>query len=223
MRRVRKQKERRTFLWGLVAAGAVMLALTVPSVQSVEIEGLSEPIIRVEEDWELVLNEPDGNVDSPQFHTIMSPEDDLYRNYAQVLWNYRETPGFTPGGVQLQSYDDDVILQRRSIEFQKLDTVAETLRWTQALSTDGVILTFEVLNGTSTTWGAFGRDMRLDSSTGLSNLSTYDPAVSVESSCITYGSNRVDSMKITQVRYYGPSGLLHTDSTPRVVFEYEDD
>lgn len=205
----------------LLVAGAGSLSLLgLPPERA--ISQSVEPVIRIEEDWTLVLNEPDDNVDSPQFHTIMAPYSTYASNYAQVLWNYRETPEFVSGGVQLQSYEADRMTRARSMEFRKLDTNAETITWTQRLETDGVALTFEVDNGASETWGSFGKDMRLSSDAHLPDLGSYDPEFSVQNSGVTYGSNRVDLMVITQVRYYGPSGLLSVDPTTRVVFERED-
>ena len=87
-------------------------------------------------------------------------------------------------------------------------TTAETITWTQALYTDGATLSFEVFNGRSTTWGAFDRDMRIDSYASLPDLDSYSPATTVQNSCVTYGLNRVDSMQITQVRYFDSSGSL---------------
>lgn len=169
----------------------------------------------------LVLNEPDGNVDSPQFNTVMSPFQEVESFFAQVLWNYRETPDFTSGGVQLQSYEGESLLRRKSMEFGQLSTSAETITWTQGLTTDGVALFFQVTNGESSTWGTFGRDMSISSDASLPDLSAYSPDVSAQQSCITYGSNRVDELVITQVRYYGASGLLGVDNTPRVVFQLD--
>jgi len=182
------------------------------------------PVVRIEEDWMLVLNEPDEDVDSPQFHTVMSPSNTTDSNYAQVLWNYREVSGFVSGGVQLNSYDDDFRLRYRSVETRQLSNTAETITWTQGLSTDGVMLSFDISNGQSTTWGTFGRDMRIDESANLPSLNEYTPETSVENSCITYGSNRVELLMITGVRYYAADGLLlSVDTTPRVVYEFGDD
>ncbi len=167
----------------------------------------------------LVLNEPNGNIDCPQFHTLMSPFDDTESFFAQVLWNYRETPEFTSGGVQLQSYNGEDLIRRRSMEYGQLSATAETITWTQTLATDGAELSFEVSNGESTTWGNFGKDMRISADADLASLEDYSPDVSVRESCVTYGSNRVEMMVITQVRYYGAGGLLGVDETPHVVFE----
>jgi len=210
---------------GGFTVGALFLAFSSVSPAPAQSDGaaalpiFTEPVVRIEEDWALVLNEPDGNVDSPQFHTVMSPFDDAKSFFAQVLWNYREAPEFLPGGVQLQSYQGDKLVRRRSMEYGQLSVTAETVTWTQSLTTDGAVLSFEVSNGQSSTWGSFGKDMRIDEDAGLKGLDGYSTDVSVKESYVTYGSNRVDSMSITQVRYYGASGLLWVDATPRVVFE----
>jgi hypothetical protein len=107
------------------------------------------------------------------------------------------------------------------MEFGQLSNAAETITWTQTLETDGMRLSVHVSNGQSTTWGAFGKDMTIHADAGLPDLSGYDPQTSASESCVTYGSNRVDLLVITQVRYYGASGLLHVDNTPRVVSELE--
>jgi hypothetical protein len=168
------------------------------------------------------INDPDNNVDSPQFHTVMSPFTDFDENFAQVLWNYRETPEFRHGGVQMQGYYGDDLTVSRSLEFAQLNTTAETITWTQSLETDGSTLTFEVKDGSSATWGAFGKDMRLAYSANLPSLAGYSPDFSVENSGPTYGANRVNRMRIVRVRYYGASGLLYTDHNPKVVFALQE-
>ncbi len=225
--RVRNVRWRYASTAGGLTAAALVLALASVSPAPAQSAGdtaappSTEPVLRVEEDWILVLNEPDGNVDSPQFHTVMSPFADVGSFFAQVLWNYRETPDFTSGGVQLQSYNGEDLIRRRSMEYGQLSSTAETITWTQSLTTDGALLSFEVSNGRSTTWGTFGRDMRIDEDADLASLGDYSPDVSATESCVTYGSNRVETMSIVQVRYYGASGLLRVDATPRVVFELE--
>lgn len=211
---------RRGGLTVLVGATATLLAPHSRVLSDVAV--VPEPVLRVEEDWKLILNEPDEGVDSPQFHTVMSPYGDVDSTYAQVLWNYREAPDYREGGVQLQCYDGDYLLRRRSIEYGQLSTRAESITWTQALETTGFEIVFEVFNGSSDTWGSFGHDMRISSEVSIAGLSYYDPKVSQQNSCITYGSNRVDKLVITQVRWYGATGLIAVDSTERVVFDIED-
>ncbi len=204
--------------WGLVfilpaAVFSFGPLLMRPSSASVP---TSEPVLRIEEDWELAVNEPNDNVVSPQFHTVMSPFGNLDSYFAQTLWNYREAPDFIAGGVQLQCYAGESLIRTRSVESRMLSTSAETITWTQSLETDGTNLVFSVFNGVSMTWGAFGRDMNISSTANLPDLNQYDPSVSASNSCVTFGSNRVEHLILKQVRYYGASGLLGVDSTERV-------
>lgn len=207
----------RTFFGGVL----VVSVAATPVALSQDADAL--PIVRVEEDWQLVLNEPNDGTDCPQFHTVMSPTGTVDEYYAEVLWNHREIPEYASGGVQLRSWYDELLLRRRSVEYRTLSTSAETITWTQAMQADADVLTFWVLNGNSTTWGAFGRDMVIDVPTGILDLSLYSPTVSAANSCITYGSNRVESLRITAVRYYGPEDvLLWEDFTTLNVYELGD-
>jgi len=208
--------------WTVATLGLGLSALLIQPETATSSGEPAEPVIRIEEDWQLVLNEPDNNVDSPQFHTVMSPQGDIDSYYAQVLWNYRETPEFVSGGVQLHSYNGDTQLRRRTVEYPQLNTTAETITWTQALTLEASWVTFEVINGQSTTWGTFGRDMNIPLDASLGDLSSYTTDASVQNACVTYGSNRVDQLLITQVRRYGASGLLSVDNVPKIVFQYED-
>ena len=128
-----KQKTFRALGVGGLATSALLLVWSANGARS----QVAPSVVRVEEDWMLVLNEPNGVVDSPQYHTVMSPFSDFEESYAQVLWNYRETPEFRRGGVQMQGYYGETLTASRSLEFAQLNTYAETIRWTQSLSTDG--------------------------------------------------------------------------------------
>src|ERR1041384_5088407 len=74
-------------------AMAVIL-IAAPAARAQDGGSGSDPIVRVEEDWVLSLNEPNDDADSPQFHTVMSPYSGTNSGFAQVLWNYAETPHF---------------------------------------------------------------------------------------------------------------------------------
>ncbi len=176
-------------------------------------------IMRIEQDWQLVLNEPGAEVNAPQFHTVISPNGGLNNGYAQVSWNYRELPDFTSGGLQVQMWSGDGDPQLTSVGEGVLSTNAETITWTQRLTTDGTQLTFAIINGHSTSWGAFGGDA-MTASLPLShpNLNQYSTSVTQTNSWITFGANRVNSLVITQVRYYNTDGLVRTDSTPVVIY-----
>ena len=208
------------WLGGLPAAVAVVCAVMYLAPATPGLGQDAEQVLRVEEDWELVLNEPGNRVNAPQFHTIMSPVSDTESVYAQVTWNYREVPDAAPGGVQIQAWSGDQVLQIKDRVSDQFSTVAETVSWTQRLETNGSLLLFRVLNGSSTTWGSFGgSEWNVEGHTDIPNLNSYSPGVSTSGAAITYGSNRVDSLILKQVRYYGVNGLISTDSVERVVFK----
>ncbi|NLX12522.1 MAG: hypothetical protein GXY44_02570 [Phycisphaerales bacterium] len=193
-----------------------LLILTLPPVQADD--DTSPAIVRVEEDWILVLNEPNDAMFAPQFHTVMSPFGHLESVYLQVIWNYWEYPEFEPGGLQMQAWDGGLIEYEKDFHGQQLSTNAETVSWTQVLETDGTVLTFRIENGHSQTWGNFGGEyMQIHGVTNLPNLNRYLTNLSVVNSLVTYGANRVDLFAIAAVRYYSEEGLIVTDNVTKVI------
>ncbi len=212
----RTQGNRKMFA-RVLTVGALLAAIAVPaSVAQAQTAG---SIVRVEEDWAIVLNEPNDGISSPQFHTVMSPTGDLNSLYAQVTWNYRESPDFAPGGLELQMRNGEVLAQNKIGREDQFSTWAETIRWTQTMETNGVNLNFSIKDGQSITWGPFGygEGLHVSESGGPLNLNTYSPDVSVQNACITYGSNRVNALVLMEVRYYSQTGLVKTDGM-RVVY-----
>jgi hypothetical protein len=80
---------------------------------------------------------------------------------------------------------------------------------------------FEVLNGSSDTWGSFGAAGELLSSvpTTLTNLNEYSPEASVGNSGVGFSKNRVQFLKLVRVRYHLASGEVIEDGTVRTVYE----
>ncbi|MEW6253218.1 MAG: hypothetical protein AB1716_21475 [Planctomycetota bacterium] len=207
-------------LVALAFAGfAALLLLPARGLPRAEADG-GEMILMVEEDWKLILNEPGALKNAPQFHTVMSPDLNLNGSYAQVLWNYREYPSYAPGGLQLDGWHGDVKTRTLTVGEEPLSSSAETITWTQRLATSGSQLAFQVLNGNATSWGSFGgENMTMSFWAAVPDLNHYSPLFSKESALITYGSNRVNLLVITEVRKYGASGLISRDTTPIIVFQ----
>jgi hypothetical protein len=204
----------------LVVCGTVLGVGVVMIGPAVAFEH-QEQIVRVEEDWKLVLNEPNDAVNAPQFHTVMSPYGNVDSVYLQATWNYQEEPDFAAGGLQLQAWNgEECALSRGFLDGRQLSTDAETVTWTQVLDINESIVSFEIINGRSVTWGSFGGgSMKLQGELYPADLNAYSPQVSRANSFVSYGSNRVDLLVITEVRYYGREGLLHRDTTPKVVLQ----
>lgn len=176
-------------------------------------------IIRIEEDWGIVLNEPNDLLEAPQFHTVISPTGNMDSIYFQTSWNYWELPQFYSGGIQLQSWNDDECIYDQAFQGEQLSQISELVLWTQTMFTNGTQVFARIDNGYSSTWGSFGGDsFKLHADTAMRNLNAYDPAISVTNSWITYGSNRVSGLLLLRVRYYDNSGLVFEDDTIRYVY-----
>jgi len=199
-----------------LTAAACLLA----GAASYAFEGTPD-IARVEEDWELILDEPANQKDAPQLMTVMSPKADLSDLHGMVTWNYREIPSYWSGGLQLQSWADDLFLVSKNFRETEFSTTGETITWTQSLSVSSNILTLQIKDGASDTWGSFGgTKMQLSDTILISNLNGYSPEVSVDNSAVTYGAYRVVKFRIKAVRYYdAANNLIATDTTSRVVHQ----
>jgi hypothetical protein len=179
------------------------------------------PIVtQVQEDWELVIGTPSQNSDAPQVTCLISPVGNADSLHATFVVNHHDMPAFTAGGLQLQTWNGDEILA--SIRYPNqavLNTIGETIRWTQVMRITAEGLVFEVVGGSSTTWGNFGGEgtLKLMVNTSLENLNGYDPAVSVKDSAVSYAGNRVRLLVLKRVRVYSATGLIGEDNNPRIV------
>lgn len=180
--------------------------------------------MRIEEDWQLVLNEPRAEVTAPQFHTVMAPGTSMNGLYFQVTWNYRELPDFAEGGLQMQVWNGEVDFASREVGSESLSRDAETVSWTSRLSTDTAHVTFSIMNGHSSSWGDFGGEsMTVRTARPVANLDSYSAGISAENSWITYGSNRVQRLVLLRTRQYDAYGnLTSEDNTQRVIFQQDD-
>jgi hypothetical protein len=177
-------------------------------------------VARVEEDWELIVNDPDINDNSPQITCVIAPLT-VDSGYLAVDVNFHSQPEYSAGGVQIHIWSpNQPMLVADSGLTAALGTTNETITWTTKMSVAHNNLTFEVVNGNSTTWGAFGNDGELQLSVGalLASLDGYSPNVSLDNSGVPYASNRVTSLTLKAVRWYSASGtLLQQNTTPQLV------
>ncbi len=188
-------------------------------------EGSTSPaIVRVEEDWELVVGDPDPDNLSPQATIVFTPLAAAEGLYAALDINHHSQPEFSSGGLQLQVWRDDEPLATAQIASHTLlHHNNENVRWTQSLNLADGNLTFAVTDGQSDTWGEFGAAGQLSLTVGttLNNLSSYNPATSVSNSGIGFSANRVKSLKLKRVRAYNAAGEVTLDPTERAVYERE--
>jgi hypothetical protein len=82
-------------------------------------------------------------------------------------------------------------------------------------------LVFEIINGTSESWGSFGNgEMKLQVETWRDHLNWYDPEFTTHNSRIGFASHRVRNFTLERIRYYSANGLKSTDDAPRVLHQY---
>jgi hypothetical protein len=179
--------------------------------------------IRVEEDWYVMIGTPEPEADSPQISTVLAPSWSLGGRYAVFDMNCATQPGFSSGGVQLQLWQNDAIQQTRSnTNWDSLHLVNEEIRYTSVMRIEDDNLVFEIINGSSESWGVFGTgEMKLQCPTWRRHLNQYDPAFTVWNSRIGFASHRVRRFTLERVRYFSKDGLESTDDTPRVLHQYD--
>jgi hypothetical protein len=205
---------RRTVRAGLAVVAAAALLTTAPSGQA-QLGG--GPIVRIEQDWELIVNTPDTTLCSPQLFILMYPESggDIW---GQFLINYNDQPKFSAGGVQIQLWQNSSVLDgednapRQAI----LQNQNETVTFTLVMEIKGGKLNFNAQNVSSP---SFGDINHLASSAAYdpNSFSNYKSSDSVSKSGILFGSNRVTSLTLKQVRKIDQAGNTIVEA-PQVVY-----
>jgi hypothetical protein len=201
-------------------ARLVHLAAIV-AVSSATHAATAQSVTRVEEDWELVLGAPDEPLCGPQVVTAMSPFNNINDTYFTFEINHRSAPYWTPGGLTIHQWSGDWRIQ----SFDRADrtvmtTPDEVVTWTQALYVNGGVLTFQIIDGNSSTWGPFGYSnmFKLNQNWGVNNINSYTPDVSIAQSGPAFAGNRVKSLKIKELRATLDNGFTLTDTTERVAY-----
>lgn len=196
----------RVALWACLAAA-------IPAVAT------AADVVRVEEDWQLVVNQPDADLNGPQVTCIISPASvDLA--YCAFDLNYNTQPNYSPGGLQMHLWNPDQPIVVGSFPVTgTMQQANETVTWTQSMSVGQGVFSFAVKNGQSTTWGSFDNSGEpLLAATTATDLNSYDPNVSLTNSGVCFASNLVTSLTLTAVRWYAADGtLIAQDTTPQAV------
>jgi hypothetical protein len=173
-------------------------------------------VVLVEEHWELRLGQPDADRSAPQTTMVMSPLADLTCVHFLFILNHVAVPGFEAGGMQVQLWDGEDLLQEDvSTEIGALARDNEVIRWTQRLSLANGNLTFQIVDGESETWGEFGDgDLTVSVPTALTRLNAYRPSVSLTESQVSYAENRVASLVLTKLVWIEDNGEVHVQDAP---------
>ena len=182
----------------------------------------AQDLVHVEEDWELVVGQPDANTAGPQVACTMSPFGNIDGTYFTLEVNHQSMPYWAPGGLTIHQWSGESLVQSMNRSNRAvMQNNDETVTWTQVLDVQGGTLTFQVKNVSSTTWGTFGKNnhFKLQTGSGPSDLNSYTPDVSSVRSGVAFASNRVKSLKILRVRGTLSDNTTATDNTVRVVYE----
>jgi hypothetical protein len=168
-------------------------------------------IVRIEEDWELHVEQPDMQMDAPQITTTLVPFGDAHDVLFQVDVNHATLPSFSSGGLQIRICSaDECIASNRLMAGEKLSFQSETLRWTQVVqkSSDGYF--FGLINGESSSFGNFGGDATAvfmsNEDAGVVSLNSYSVQDSLGNSGVPYAGNRVAHLRLKKVRIFDSQG-----------------
>ncbi len=170
-------------------------------------------VVGVEEDWEVVMGEPDSQKSSPQILTWMSPSQSLDGQHFGVDLNLVLRPDFSSGGFQVRAFEDETVVDNSFSENgDRLSVPGETIRWTQRMFLSNHQLYCEVTNGSSQSWGTFGgpstRVKFLNAA--VTTLNNYSPSQSIEWSGVGYGANRVEHLRLSTVRLFTSDGNVQS-------------
>lgn len=182
-----------------------VVAAIVWSAPAPAVADSPESVVRVEEDWELVVATPDPDSVSPQITCAISPAGGVDGLHATFELNSQSLATFAPGGLQLQLWNGETaVAASRHPEYKVLDRSGETIRWTNVMRLQDGKVIFWIKDGCSNTWGSFGgtSDLRLNVDSELADLNGYIPESSIENSGVSYAGNRVTSLKRLGWRAY---------------------
>ncbi|MFK8114415.1 MAG: hypothetical protein AB8B91_19590 [Rubripirellula sp.] len=170
-------------------------------------------IFRIEEDWELRINDPDPANFSPQITLFVSPSVNSEVDYFQVQLNYSADSEFSGGGFDVAAVrGGDVADEVRSVTSQALSESNDEIRWTNVMVVVNEKLLFAVKNGSSQVWGEFGGPEYLVEipEAAYPDLAEYHPQQTLDTVDIGFGANRVDSLTLVRVRVYYTDGKVTT-------------
>jgi hypothetical protein len=205
-------------LWSLLPIFLVFLGARNQLNAAEETDGGN--VVAVEEDWELIVKEPDEVTAAPQVTCILAPTTQDSGVYAAFNLNHKSFPQYDAGGLHLQIWNNDTPLATAKFSDALLKPANEVITWTVRMSLHEGQVTFEIISGSSSTWGQFGGTGVLKTSvtSNLENLNQYRPEFSVTNSGVGFAGNRVTSLKLKAVRKLLKSEAVEEDNNSRTVY-----
>ena len=204
----------RTRWLATVAFAGLLLQTSIASAQA------PTGTMAIEQDWKVELYVmPEGNrLTSPLFVSGFTIP--LVPALFQCTWNHRDIPILEEGGIQLQVYGWNNLLDEKEILTppwrEKLNIDDEVITWTQRLHISGLSYVFTVKDISSKTWGEIPGPYTVKRTFLIwaPPLEYYTYDAIARNSGIVMGGNRFKKMTITQTRFYDIDGNLLTPVIP---------
>lgn len=163
-------------------------------------------VMRIEEDWELELIQPDARLDAPQVLVVLNPLGEANDAYFAVDINHASLPSYLSGGLQIRAMQGTTCIdQRRLLDGQRLTVESDLIRWTQVVERQSDGFAFGITSGTSTSWGSFGDAINYVKLSASGSFN-YSPATSLARSGVIYAGNRVRRLTLKKVRLINSAG-----------------
>lgn len=191
--------------------GGMVVACTLTTAKE---STASEPVVyKVEEDWEMVVNEPDVANNSPQVTFFTSPSTGNEDSYFQLQMNYHADEDYSSGGFHVAAVDGGAMMdEARSVTRKTLATDDDQIRWTSVMAVINNRALFAVRDGHGQQWGDFGGPDYLVRTvpSPVSDLSGYHHQQSLDNVDIGFGKNRVSRITLKAVRLFYTDGQVTT-------------
>ncbi|MBL8815319.1 MAG: hypothetical protein JNL58_04770 [Planctomyces sp.] len=179
-------------------------------------------LIRVEEDWMVLIEETDDDAASPQVNNVIAFASSQSGLYGMIELNHSTYPSFHAGGIQVQARNDEnVIASQTYRDGIALDRDFDRLEYTVSLFHSGEHTWVGIKNIRSKTWGDSGStETRAQIASYRKSLSNYTPDHSASASSVNVGAQRVATMCMPRVRYYYSNGDVETEEKTRFAERY---
>ena len=206
-----------------IRSANILLSLLSVSVSSLTHLALAEePIYKLEESWEIRIRAADSDIQAPQVTTVLTPDSQESGSYFVFNLNHGTQPEFSAGSMQVHCWRfDETFASNLPLDFGLLRPGQEHVTWTQSLELRDGMLFYLIKDGSSRTWGNFGGEeaLRISMPSSLQNLNGYSITETVAGSEVGFAGNRVDSLVLQSVKYYGKNGLIKQTSGPVIVHQ----
>jgi hypothetical protein len=183
----------------------------------------SPTLVRVEEDWMLLVDEPDSLQSSPQILNVISPNQNLDGIFGMVQLNHRSDPNFNAGGQQVQTWVGPSLMGYASgTKTAVLSRTADRITYTVSMEQVSTGIRFQLKTGRSRTWGRFAwTPVSVTVPTTNKDLSAYTPEFSAANTTVVLGAHRITAFYIDTTRKVYSDGSTVTDTTDRYTHRYQ--